>query len=236
MLIAYLDESYDQNQYFIGAAIGDEAAWEKVGESYEDIRGRTCPLHGLPSQIEFHGHELMGGKGDWSPLRGRHREAAGIYAAVLRAQRDAGISYLLRGVDIRRLHARYAYPRRPHDIVLGHLLERIDDFTAAQARAAGRTIIVADEIAHQAEHQTQFEAYQKLGTGGYRSSRLPHISAPINFADSRLTTGLQAVDMVTYVLRRSEVVTQQHPKAQRVTDRLLELIEPSVAHRHIWSP
>lgn len=236
MLIAYLDESYNRDFYFIGAAIADEGAWERVEASYDAIRAATRERHSVPDGAEFHGHELMGGNGDWGALRGKHREAAGIYTAVLETNRAAGVHYIFRGVDVTRLNARYSYPEPPHTVVLGHLLERINDYAQLHSFST-QVIVIADEIATQDDHQAQFKAYQELGTGGYRSSRLGHISAPINFASSHLTPGLQAVDMATYVHRRAATPGQrQHPKAQRVTDRLTDIIYPSTQHRHIWFP
>ena len=106
MLIAYVDESYDQDTYFIGAAVAEEATWELVEQRFDAVRQRTASQHTVPVDAEFHGYELMAGRGDWSALRGKHHEAAGIYAAVLRASLDASVRYLFRGVDVRRLNAR----------------------------------------------------------------------------------------------------------------------------------
>lgn len=75
-----------------------------------------------------------------------------------------------------------------------------------------------------------------MGTDGYRSSTLENISAPINFADSKFTAGLQAADMATYIHRRASTVTDQHPKAQATTDRLSKLIYPATAHHWVWRP
>ena len=106
VLIAYVDESYDQDTYFIGAAVAEEATWELVEQRFDAVRQRTASQHTVPVDAEFHGYELMAGRGDWSALRGKHHEAAGIYAAVLRASLDASVRYLFRGVDVRRLNAR----------------------------------------------------------------------------------------------------------------------------------
>lgn len=236
MLIAYLDESYTRDFYFIGAAIATDEQWNKLDIMYETIRATTRAHHDIPEDAEFHGHEIMGGKGEWRALRGKHREAAGVYTAVLTANHTEGVRYIFRGVDVARLNARYSYPYPPHTVVLSHLLERIDDYTRLNSPTA-KAIIVADEIATQDQHQAQFRAYQELGTGGYRSSRLEHISAPINFANSRLSTGLQAVDMATYIHRRIATPGQtQHPKAQAVTDRLASLIYSSTTHNELWRP
>lgn len=235
VLIAYVDESYDQELYYIGAAIADYDQWEQLHQLYAQIAERTSTQHGIDSAAEFHGHEIMGGVGQWATLRGKHREAAGLYAAVLRAAQDAGVRYLFEGVDVRRLNARYHYPQQPHTVVFRHLLEQIDAYTALHG-AGEQAIVVADEIATSAEHQDQFSAYQDLGTGGYRPSRLKYISAPINFADSRHTPGLQSVDMAVYIHHRAQAVRNQHPRAQAVTDKLARLIYQDTHRQRTWRP
>lgn len=235
VLIAYVDESYDQELYYVGAAIADYDQWEQLTQHYEDIGRRTAEQHGTEPAAEFHGHEIMGGAGPWAPLRGKHREAAGLYTAVLRAAQHAGVHYLFEGVDVRRLNARYRYPEQPHTVVFRHLLEQIDDYTARHGEGE-QAIVVSDEIATSADHQHQFGAYQDLGTGGYRPSRLKHISAPINFADSRHTPGLQAVDMAVYIYHRAQAVHDQHPRAQAVTDKLAGLIYQDTDRQRTWIP
>lgn len=138
--------------YYIAAAIGSAEAWEQVEGAFDAIKHTTAEAHGTPLNAELHGHEIMGGEGEWAPLRGKHREAAGVYLAALRQARAAGISYLFRGVDINRLNARYRYPEQPHTVVLGHLLERLDDY-ARQSREPDQVIVVADEIATQEVHK-----------------------------------------------------------------------------------
>lgn len=100
VLIAYVDESYDRDFYFIGAAVANIEQWEHLSDAYGSIRRRTAAEHGTDPRIEFHAHELMGGNGAWAQFRGRHREAAGVYIAALRASRECGVRYLFRGVDV----------------------------------------------------------------------------------------------------------------------------------------
>lgn len=235
VLIAYVDESYDHDFYFVGAAIADYDSWDALARRYEAIRAETSEKHNVPPTAEFHGHELMGGKGDWSSLRGKHREAVGIYVAALRAAQESGVQYLFRGLDVGRLNARYAYPRQPHDVVFSHLLERINEYTVATGQSE-QTIVVADEIATQEDHKAQFVGYQRHGTDGYRSSKLERISAPINFANSRLTPGLQAADLAVYIHRRRNTMVEKHPQARRAMVRIVKLIDASTRHSWMWRP
>lgn len=235
MLLAYVDESYDRDFYYIAAAIAPQDVWDELESALDQVRARTAEQHGLPADVELHGHEIMGGKGEWRPLRGKHREAAGIYAAALTAARDAGVKYVFRGVDIGRLNARYKYPDQPHGVVLGHLLERVNDY----ARSSGepdQVVVVADEIATQEEHRRQFEGYRLSGTPGYRSSTLSRISSPINFASSKLTPGLQVVDLAAYLHHRRSTVVETHRAARATVRRLSALVDAITVHNLTWEP
>lgn len=235
MLIAYVDESYDPDFYFIGAAVAEESQWEDVESRLASIRATTAALHGTDTGIEFHGNEMMGGQKNWCALRGKHRETAGIYRAVLRAAREAGVRYVFRGLDITRLHARYRYPRLPHSIVLAQVLERIDDYTA-HVNDPNETIVVADQVGGQGKYAAEFAGYQEHGTGGYRPSRLSRISSPINFCSSAATDGLQVADLAIYLHYRQQRVVNQHPEARRTLRRLWQEVEPAIIEQGIWLP
>jgi hypothetical protein len=237
MLIAYVDDSYDQDYYFIGAALTSKENWDRLERDYRVLRERVTAEHGVELGAELHGHELMGGSGDWKPLRGRHREAADVYAAALGIAQHAGVQYLFRGVDVRRLNARYQLEQKPHPVVLQHLLERIDEYCRGSLSSDCEGVrVIADEIATQDDHRREFESYQLLGTPGYRSSTLGRISAPIRFASSRETAGLQAVDLAVYLHRRRLTVTERHPASARTVARLGALIDASTAHARVWTP
>lgn len=237
MLIAYVDESYTQDFYFIGAAVTTQEKWERLERGYAALRAQIARDFGVPADVEFHGHELMGGAGEWAPLRGKHREAAGIYAAALRIAQEAEVRYLFRGVDVKRLNARYRYPEQPHGLVLRHLLERVNEYRRdVFSFDTEEVIVVADEIATQEEHRRQFESSQRIGTPGYRSSRLDLISSPIQFASSKNAVGLQAVDLAVYLHRRRQTVTETHPKSAATMSRLSGLITASTSHDWTWTP
>jgi hypothetical protein len=232
---AYVDESYTDERYYIAAAIGDADAWACVSRKLTEIRKRTRLEHGTPLDIEFHADELMNGRGAWAPLKRKHREAAGIYTAVLSAARGCGIRFILRGLDIPRLHARYKYPDHPHAIVLGHTLERLHE-RSRDYHSGTKVTVVADEIATQAQHLNQFEGYQKWGTPGYRSSTLSTIVAPITFAPSHSADGLQIADFGAYLHRRRSTHTETHPQARRSMMRLSSILDDMAVHAHTWEP
>ncbi|MGO1393864.1 DUF3800 domain-containing protein [Agrococcus casei] len=237
MFHTYLDESYTADFFSIGAVIADESTWDKIGEDLAAVLEFAARKYDVEPEAEFHGHEIMGGVKKWKALRGKHREAAHIYAMALDAIIGPDVSVVFRGLDIPRLHARYKYPNKPHAIVLQHILERIDAHCGWRGATDESVIVVCDEVGTQLEHQTEFMNAKLLGTPGYRSSRLKRISQPINFVSSDSVRGVQAADLVTYLLRRRAVIPEERNKdAERAMSRLSAKIDESLVHSHIWIP
>ena len=48
VLIAYVDESYDHDFYFVGAAIADYDSWDALARRYEAFRAETSEKHNVP--------------------------------------------------------------------------------------------------------------------------------------------------------------------------------------------
>lgn len=236
MYVAYMDESYNASHFYLGAAIAPEAVWVKVADAYDSIRIATADLHGTPVDAEFHGHALMGGSEDWTAPRGKHREAAGVYHAALCAAENAGVKYIFEGVDVDRLNARYRYPKPPHEVVFGHILERIHEY-ADLVGCREPISVVADEVASQAQHVSQFIGYQQHGTPGYRSSWLGNLAPTVTFASSRERAGLQAADLAVYIHRRREDRTLRCDlRASKTVERLWDHIDPAIRFRRTWIP
>lgn len=237
MWTAYLDESQRSNHYFVGATLGPDEQWRVLNERVVALRNALAEEYGLPRAVEFHGHPLMGGRGPWEVMRGRHREVGLIYQQFLDCLDGLDeIVFIYRGVDVARLNARYKYPANPHVLCTTHVLERVDEYMRLHSDASSR--VVADETSQEAQVHRQLTHDQANGTGGYRSSMLTRIVPPILFEPSHKHVGLQTADMFLYLAQRREMVPQESVRAaQRIRDRLLMRIEP---HLHkssgIWRP
>lgn len=237
VLQAFLDESYNADFFSIGAAIAEADDWDAVEDGFHQIIKQAVKDYGISHDAELHGHELMGGSNGWEPLRGKHREIADIYATALRILIDHHVVFIFRGIDVLRLRRRYKYPDPPHKIVLGHILERIDDYGKTQGAGPNSMIAACDEVGTQIEHQADFLSAKLLGTPGYRSSKLERISAPLNFLSSQPVPEIQAADLAVYLYRRRATIPHEnHPAAQRTRNRLWEIIAPHIFHEGIWCP
>ena len=106
------------------------------------------------------------------------------------------------------------------------LMNGKDDWTALRGR-------------HREEKQLQDRLVQhhRVGTQGYRSSRLDHICEPMRFCSSSTTDGLQVVDLALYIMQRDfHVPMESHAKAQAGKKRLVDKLKPRVEHFHVWRP
>lgn len=164
-------------------------------------------------------------------MDGQLHEAVGVYRRFLRAVVDSGAVVLLEGVDVRRLRARYRYPDPPYEVALRHLLERVD----TMARAAHEDCTVtADLIDRHADFAEAIEGYTRVGTPGFRPSRLERIVGP-QWVDSASEVGVQTADMVAYILRRHREV-RSSPKAERATRPLVNQLCPAIRSERRWVP
>lgn len=238
MMRAYLDESYNDQKYFVGAAVATAPQWATLEVSLNALRSQVAQEHGLPTDVEFHAVEMMGGRKEWAPLRGAHREVAGILAAILTLAKDSGVCYIARGVDIEALNRRYTFPKHPHSVCLEHVAQRLEKHAVYHSQPTQSLELIADYVDIRDELQSQFAGYQLSGTSSwFDDNKLEHLRAPIQFEDSRLVAGLQVADVFAYLYRRREVITESHPKAQKTMDRLMSLIEPRLINGSgTWTP
>lgn len=227
----FVDESYGADDYYVAGVLLSDVQYRGLVDEISQVRQHASERFGLPTDVEFHAHRLMQAQGDWECMKGQLHESVAIYRHVLRAIVGSGAGVMLEGVDVRRLNARYRYPDSPYEVALRHLLERAD------GRCAGWGVncrVTADLIDRQEDFSEAIAGYTRVGTPGFRPSRLERILGP-EWVDSRTEIGVQAADMVAYIMRRHREV-QGSPKAQRATRSLVHQLKPAIRHERKWTP
>lgn len=199
MLNTYIDESYGENDYYTAALTLDDVGKYNLENNLLEVKEDISKRHGLPSDIEFHAHDIMQGRCDWKFLRGNVREALWIYKTALKVIADSEPLVVVEGIDVARLKRRYSYPHPPYDITLRHVLEKVNDFAV---KRQDKVNVIADNRSDYKQYQTNIEHYSLYGTPGYRSCKYPRINQPIQYKDSCDDILLQAVDLVAYIARR----------------------------------
>lgn len=236
MLLGYVDETYNDNFYYMAALLcPDEVALDLAGALDFVVAKASRDYEYIAPDAELHGYELFHGKGNWRALGRMPRALISIYHQTLAAIGGFPVHIIIRGLDRRRLAARYPTHANPHSIVLSHLLERIDEHAN---RLGCRALVIADEIApeDQWQYRDDLRFYRQSGTYGYRGHRLTQIIDTIHFAPSKASRLIQAVDMVAFLARRIRCEEDHDPRAIAANARLWEHIEPRVAHCWCWKP
>ncbi|MBO0822436.1 MAG: DUF3800 domain-containing protein [Actinobacteria bacterium] len=234
MLLAYLDESYTKERYYVGAVLVPDAAAGPLTKSLDEIVTRVAAEErGLTSETELHAHELVTGKRSWAALRPKMRARIGVYHDAIQTIVDHETTVIVSGVDITRLHRRYSSPDHPHSIALAFLAERIDE--EAESRGE-RALLIADEVDQHDVYRRDLWGYQRNGTWGYRARTLHHVVDTMYFAPSNASRLLQAADLTTYLYRRRDAHTETDARAEREWGALWDRLQPVVRRSRCWCP
>ncbi|HEX4226323.1 MAG TPA: hypothetical protein VHZ97_28430 [Pseudonocardiaceae bacterium] len=122
MLLAYVDESYNSDFYYMAALLCPDKHTQELASSLDAVVAKAS--HDYPNiapDTELHGYELFHGKASWQALAKMHRVRISIYGQVFAAIGSLPVHIIVRGVDRRRLAARYTSAVSPHAIVLSHI-------------------------------------------------------------------------------------------------------------------
>jgi hypothetical protein len=168
VLYAFIDESYSEDYYYVGAFVVPESHLNDLRDAVRRA-GAYAEQFGVDGGAELHAHSMMSGNDDWFPIQGKHRAAMAIYRFALRELSALPAKVIVRGINVAGLRHRYRNPRPPHAVALSHALEDVNAYAASKGE---RVIVIADNLPDQLDHARRVERYRLVGTGGYRSSLL----------------------------------------------------------------
>jgi len=233
--LAFLDESYSEEAYFISALVIPAEHLGRLDETVRELLGSLSLVLGAPPP-QLHAHELMSGVRAWAPIAGKTRLKISILSRTLKVvQSIPGAVVFAEGTDAQRLKAKYLYPENPHTTTFRHLLEQRDNWATTIGTRVG---LVADEIVTKNEHQMELRTYKEFGTGGYFPRVILSVDGPIQFLDSRESPGLQVADTLAYLFRRRDFLIRTGENHGNVlaVDRLLKEMEQNVEGFRLWTP
>jgi hypothetical protein len=237
VLLTYVDESYDADHYWMVALLVSEQHLRPLGNALDSVVRKASESYPVADTAELHGHALVQARDDWTRMGNKGsnmiRARIGVYADALKAIAAHDVRIIVRGLGIQALRAADVTGCRPHEIVLRHLLEQIDQQVHGEDQLA---LVIADEIDGADDHRQHFRDYQQEGTGGTLSSTLPRIVDTIHFAPSKASRLLQAADLIAYLHRRLVSDQDTDSRARRANKKLWSYVAPLVIHEHCWSP
>jgi hypothetical protein len=180
----------------------------------------------LPSNFEFHGHEIWGGSGWWSEKSPPELLAA--YEAVIGLLEELGLSIAHSSIDKELLHIRYggAADANAYLLALQFLLEKID------LLGGHNRIVVADEAKEQQLRAIKMVAdMQQWGAGEVPGRTLTTVIDSLHYVQSNASSGVQMADLVAYVIQRWRRGSEGHPNAAAALARLYGAVEQ---HTMTW--
>ena len=87
MRLAYIDESYTRDFYFIGAVVVDDVSAPALERALDEVaeRARTTYLPDVAAPLELHGNPMFQGSKEWAPVKQQIRALISIYEQAMRA-------------------------------------------------------------------------------------------------------------------------------------------------------
>ncbi|MDG4807492.1 DUF3800 domain-containing protein [Micromonospora sp. WMMD1120] len=214
-----------------GGACGARSVAIPLSTAIDEVVRNAAKTYRVSEEAELHGYDLFQGRSHWRELPPRARIA--VYNAAMKTIGAHDVKLILRGVDRHGLVRRYASSKPAHEVVLSHLLERVDGYAAQCEEFA---LVIADEVDNPATHRSDLRRYRVAGTGGYRSRRLTRIVDTLHFAPSHASRLVQAVDLVTFLYRRMANGGSLDPREVAANERLWSWVEGRRYHSWCWSP
>ena len=238
MHIAFADESYSDNFYFMGGVIvtttqlrSIEIGLNRLLESLRIERSVDTS-----TDLEIHGSDLFSGYKDWIFLRSEPRLRNWVAFKILEIAIQNGAKFVIQGIDSSRLRERYSEPLPPHVLTHKFLLERIDE---ALEKLGSYALVINDNRTNQTEHnyyRDNFHSLIKNGTEGMFPRKIDRLVDTLYFVDSRHSRGIQLADLVTFIYRRRFVGASLGKPIEVGIENCWELISNNVLREKIWTP
>jgi hypothetical protein len=210
------------------AVIVHEDRVRVLGERMREVAFQH--LGWLPSDFEFHGHEIWAGTKRWTGKS--PSELIAVYDAVIDLLNELDLAVAYSSVNKAKLHIRYGAQadRNAYRLALQFLLEKIDQVDRQNK------ILVADEAKEQELRAVKMVAdMQQWGGGEVPGRTLTTVIDSLHFVRSHASPGVQMADLVAFVIQRARRRREGHPDATAAINRLTQVVNNhAVTWREPW--
>ncbi|MFB2586465.1 DUF3800 domain-containing protein [Herbiconiux liukaitaii] len=237
MWVAYLDESARNDDfYFMGSVIVDSSSIQRIETSLDHIgRMIAADVTGFDPLAEFHGYDMFHGRGEWEIVpTGWRVKACKLVAKALAA---SGAKYVLRGIDVNRLEARYgARTHAPHALCTAQTFESIDEIVRKDAPEGTVALVVADEHHSAPDSRRNLRQFKSTSARGYTTKPVDRIADTIYFGPSHSSRLLQISDVATYFVNRHETVIESDARVAAAVESIFTTVMTACRFYYIWKP
>ncbi len=226
MLLAYVDESFDDERYDLGAILITPASAKALENALDDVARSIAAAHpGLLGAIEFHGHDMFQAVGAWRQMKSHVRARVGIYRRIVELVVTHVDAILVKSVGSSRLPVGYANPFARSRVAWSVLLQ---DISTHAENGNHLALVIADQVPDDEERRRELASYKAEGLfDEYRKPSMPFIVDTVYFGPSRHSRLIQSIDCVLYILHREWTVMTGDSRQLAEVGALCEAIRGS---------
>jgi hypothetical protein len=226
--IAYIDESYDSNQFVMSALIVAEDTWRSGFVHLQNYRRDLKAKHGIFTSKEFHATEFVAGRGRIAPRpipKGLRAKIFKEYLAMLAGLPGIAVisgCWSMAGSTQREVHIK-AFSRIQERLQTrsqksgSHIISIVDEGRATELQRIARRSKIWNPVGSRFGVWEDGSAYKNIP-----NDRL--IEDPV-FKSSQQSYFLQSADFIAYALLKSEVPPTPHVMRYGL-DKAYELLAP----------
>lgn len=234
MLLAYIDESSNDLEYFVTSLLIKDTELLNLGNSINSLRKDISQEYQLNKNIEFHGFDILNGINDWRSLKQNYVAQIDIYNRVMRCILAHDVRIYVKGIEIASFSRKYGLDKKiMHNAALIWNLEKIQN----KARQSDDAVLaIADEVGKASSfYRANLRFHQEFETFGWEPAVLDRIADTIHFAPSKESSLIQAVDMIAYAILRTRR-QDAHPGLITFHAGLKEILTTSakLKYYNIW--
>lgn len=223
MLFSFIDESARDNAfYFLGAIVVNEQQHESLTIGLDqlliDYEANHPPI---TRNVELHGSAIMRGvEFPWKSIP--KSLSMKLFKNALQIIERTSPIMLIEGIRLQDLNQNHnEIILTPREVAFRNLLERMN---ICASNAESFVKVFADNHHTSQISISNFKKYIDYGTLGRSSSKLKNIHPKIEFINSNLSRGLQAVDLLTYLFNRVHTIEETKTKTSRAKAEMWEIV------------
>lgn len=219
MLLAYVDESFSSDLYYLGAMVLAPETAHSITHDLEHLAARIRTRYGFLDRPEFHGYEMFHGESGWKHMKKMVRARVGIYNDVVDIVARPGVTFIVRCISKRGLDQRYSTPYPREQVAWQFLLQDVNGH--CESRFRDLALVIADQVSEDEARRRDLARMRVHGTfGDYRKSTLPAIIDTIHFAPSHHSRLIQAIDCALFIIQRKRAGIESDPRAIAQLERI----------------
>lgn len=238
MHIAFIDESFTDNHYFMGAFIIAIPDLIKLENQISQLKLQIAVEFDfeIEEDFEIHGSDLYTNSKLWRKLQLNQPYRNWMIKKFMEIAISSGGKFIFQGVERTNLINRYTFPENPQTLIFKFLVERIQEGLNS---IDSHCVLICDTRNSGSEHaqmRKDFHDLKNFGSKGNFPKSIDRIADTLHFVSSKDSVGIQISDLATYLHRRRFAVPARNQIEKEFMDDIWKIYGSHILRQHIWSP